>query len=78
MKKPLHQEVFDQTIHFTVAALVTLVVHPTHWWGGLVLGLSLGVVREVTEGGNVLSSGSVRDMIFWTLGGLFMGMAYAA
>lgn len=71
--KPLHQEVLDQTIHFSVAALVVMVVQPFEVWQAAFLGLVLGLVREFTEGGNIISAGSLRDMFFWTLGGFIAG-----
>lgn len=64
----------DQTAHFGLAFLV---VSLARWLGadipplaGALLGWAPGLVREVTEGGNVLSDGSILDMVFWMAGGV--------
>lgn len=78
MKPPLI-ELRDQAAHFAAAFVVVVaagfVADP--YVSGAWLGLALGAVREVTEGGNMLSAGSLRDLIFWTLGGLAAGACFA-
>lgn len=75
--KSLPLELADQGIHFFVGACITLLalvfIPGQQMFAGVIIALALGAVREVTEGGNVLSSGSVRDLIGWALGGLFAG-----
>lgn len=75
--KPLGQEVADQATHFAVAMIACVVVAPAEIYQAVFLGFILGAIREVTEGGNVLSSGSIRDVVFWTLGGLAYGLIHA-
>lgn len=70
--KPFKREAADQAAHFAAAFVVAYLAR-TDYLGGLVVGLSLGIVREITEGGNPLSSGSIRDVVFWTLGGTVGG-----
>lgn len=70
--KPLLEESFDQLLHFGIGMVSVFVIDPPSAWQSAVLGLTLGVVREVTEDAeNMLSWGSIRDIIFWTFGGLF-------
>lgn len=73
------RELRDQAAHFGWAFAVViaagLIANP--YASGALIGLALGLVREVTEGGNVLSGGSRRDLIFWTLGGLAAGACFA-
>lgn len=67
-------EAIDQSAHALAAiAVITLV----SWVGasftplaGMLLGYALGAVREITEGGDKLSDGSICDQGFWALGGL--------
>ena len=66
----MNQEIVDQSAHFLVAGILVILVAPMLWWQGLVLGLCCGLIREVTEGGNVLSRGSQLDLFFWMMGGL--------
>lgn len=78
MAKTLKHEIRDQAAHAliggVVAAAVFIAPAPLN---GALLGLACGAVREVTEGGNVVSKGSVLDMLFWTLGGLVVAMVLA-
>lgn len=67
--KTLRKEAADQAIHAAVAYAVVLVAGVVGIPRGAFVGLALGLVREVTEGGDFLSAGSVRDLLFWTLGG---------
>jgi hypothetical protein len=71
----MSSEIVDQLAHFAAGAVIVTgaVLIPAPWCGGF-LGLVCGLVREITEGGNVLSRGSVIDMIFWTAGGLAAGI----
>ena len=66
------KHLLDQSAHFLIGLAVAWIatVDP---YGGAVVGLSLGLTREVTEGGNILSDGSLLDMCFWTLGGAIGG-----
>ena len=75
---PWQQEIADQSAHFLLAALAVLIVQPPHIWQAAALGLMLGLTREFTEGGNIISKGSLIDMFHWTLGGLAMGIIRAA
>lgn len=72
-------ELRDQAAHFAAAFAVVIVAGliADPYASGALIGLALGLVREVTEGGNVLSAGSRRDLIFWTLGGLAAGACFA-
>lgn len=75
--KSLGREAVDQLAHFVVGASVALLalifIPGQQIFAAVVIALALGAVREVTEGGNILSSGSIRDFIGWGLGGLFAG-----
>lgn len=73
--KPIAQEAGDQALH-VLAAVVVATLARTDWLGGAFVGLGLGLVREVTEGGNVVSKGSIRDIVFWTLGGALGGWLF--
>lgn len=74
-------EGWDQLAHFAAGFGVVAVAHllgaQVTPFAGAWIGFALGGVREVTEGGNVLSAGSRRDLIFWTLGGLAAGACFA-
>ena len=75
------KELRDQSAHF-VAALVALA--PVVLWpnplSGAWAGFALGMVREITEEGEVSSVafrralGSKLDLTFWTLGGFCAGL----
>lgn len=74
--KPLRRELADQAAHFGVGLVivfVTLWISPP--LNGLIGGLLVGAVREYTEGGDMLSDGSLRDMAGWALGGLLASVA---
>lgn len=76
--KSLREEILDQSLHFGAAAVVVLLAEMVgQGWitgvGGAIIGLALGLTREVTEGGR-WGSGSWRDIAFWTLGGLVGGL----
>ena len=77
LKKPLGEEVIDQAAHLIVAYVLVIIVHPASIGQAAILGLLAGLIREVTEGGEIWSSGSLRDLFFWTLGGLCGGLFYA-
>lgn len=72
----------DQGLHFlaafVVTALVMAVLRPVAEseaaLAGVVLGLALGLTREITEGGDVTSDGSIVDVCFWILGGVVGGV----
>ena len=76
--KPFLNEAVDQSLHFCAAAFVVAIVQPPEFWQATFLGFALGFVREVTEHGSPTSAGSLRDLLFWTLGGLCMGLIRAA
>jgi hypothetical protein len=76
----MKKQLIDQGSHFLAAFIVVALaaflgaeIYPASGW---FIGLSLGVVREITERGNVLSNGSIIDMIFWSLGGLIAGCIF--
>ena len=81
LNKSLREQARDQALHLAAAAGVTALVlfnvdpitASEGARAGFIVGLALGMVREVTEGGDVTSSGSVVDLIFWTLGGVVTG-----
>lgn len=76
----LGKEARDQAAHFAAAfavlAIASLLRVQFKLLAGAFLGLALGIVREVTEGGNVLSDGSLLDLVFWTLGGAAAGAVW--
>ena len=76
--KPFKQEAIDQALHFTVGFIVVWFISQLgfdlNWLQGLFIGLSLALTREVTEGGDIFSPGSLRDEFFWTLGGTIGGL----
>lgn len=67
------KEFIDQSAHFLIAyglvTLLKLLGADIPLAAGALLGFALAATREVTEGGNILSNGSVLDTIFWTAGG---------
>lgn len=71
----MKKQIIDQSAHFA-AALVALA--PAALWPGVAsfafAGAALGLVREITEPGPVLSAGSLLDILFWTLGGAAAGL----
>lgn len=71
-------EVIDQAVHFGAAFLIlavsTLIGADLGIPSGAFLGLCLGLVREITEDGPITSGGSIRDLVFWTLGGAAAGV----
>lgn len=81
----MNKETRDQAAHagaaFLVIVLAQLLGADIPPGPGALLGLSLGLVRELTEEGeislNALKSafGSTRDLLFWTLGGALGGIA---
>jgi hypothetical protein len=73
--QPIGKQLVDQSAHFAAGGFVALLVGlpldcqlPNA--AGLLIGLSLGVVREVTEPGKWYSRNSLLDIAFWGLGGL--------
>ena len=75
--KPLPQELRDQVLHTAAVVLFLLpyVVHPA-WWTASFVGLGMGLIRETAQHNTFkvwrLGLGSVRDLVFWTLGGLLV------
>lgn len=73
----LINEARDQCAHFiaavAVVGLATLLGATMTPASGMAVGFALGLLREITEGGNVVSEGSMTDMAFWALGGLLGG-----
>lgn len=63
------KQLIDQSAHFTAALAVVLLSSTSTLLPGIIIGLALGLVREITEDGSVLSKGSLTDITFWTLGG---------
>jgi len=80
----LHKELRDQGAHagaaFLVVAIATLLGVEVSLVGSIWLGFALGLVRELTEEGEIsleaLKSalGSELDLAFWTLGGAIGGL----
>lgn len=70
--KTFKREALDQAAHFGIAICIciclVLVLIPFRFVF-VAICLTMGLVREVTEGGNILSPGSLRDLFFWGLGG---------
>lgn len=75
----MSRELRDQSLHFlsafvlvSLASLLGATISPL---AGGAIGLSLGFVREFTEwqrgDRHLLSDGSLLDLSFWTLGGLW-------
>jgi hypothetical protein len=75
------KELRDQSAHFAAAAIILLpvILFPCFLTGAL-SGLGVGLVREITEEGEVSLSAlrhalnSKLDLTFWSLGGLLAGM----
>lgn len=74
----MKKQLIDQSAHFLLAITILL---PTALAPGAlsygVAGAALGLVREVTEQGPITSKGSMLDILFWALGGLFVGVVFA-
>jgi len=66
----MKKQIIDQSAHVTAAfvVLMPLLVYP-HVLSAALTGFGLGLIREVTEGGNVFSPNSLLDMAFWAAGG---------
>jgi hypothetical protein len=81
LNKSLGEQARDQVLHFGLALMTTVLtlgplrplVESEAMLSGVVVGLALGVTREITEGGRVTTDGSIMDMCFWILGGLAGG-----
>lgn len=71
LEKSLGAQLFDQFLHALGASFVLLGIAllPSPWDGALV-GFSLWLLREATEEGSVLSSGSLVDLSGWIVGGI--------
>lgn len=72
MRASLKKQLVDQSAHLLAAAAILtplLTLHPIP--GGALSGLGLGLVREITENGSILSKGSLLDLLFWSTGGAF-------
>lgn len=72
----MKKQVIDQVAHFVLACVI---LTPIALWPGLIsftlAGLSLGLVREISQHGRLLlSGGSLLDILFWTLGGAAVGV----
>lgn len=74
----IRKQFTDQTAHFTAAAFVVVIASvlgatfgPA---SGAAVGFALGVIREISESDPVDSPFDVLDVLFWTLGGLFVGV----
>jgi hypothetical protein len=77
-------EVRDQAAHFLAAAVILLpFAFLPHFIAGAWAGFGLGLVREITEESEIslhalkhcfTGPNSRRDILFWTLGGLFAGI----
>jgi hypothetical protein len=76
--------VTDQILHF-IASLAIFALFSQGWWGGLLAGVGLGLIRELTEaGGSRIALSEIRphfdkvdpwiDLTFWGLGGLFASL----
>jgi hypothetical protein len=71
----MKKQLIDQGAHFFIAMAAMAVIFISFsslpfWLAGGILGLILGLVREVTQhDGFVVSSGSLLDLVFWTWGG---------
>lgn len=69
------KQIIDQGAHFGAAAiiLVPLATAPSLLTFTLA-GAALGLIREITEPGSIVSKGSLLDIAFWALGGAAAGM----
>lgn len=77
-------ELRDQSAHFAAAFLVVATCKvlgaEIGMAAGAIIGFALGIVREITEEGEVsfaatkAALGSQLDLTFWTLGGTAGGM----
>ena len=71
------KEVIDQSSHVVVAILVFILFTLGGYFGALLAGFIMGMIREVTEEGatvdvdKLLSAiKSWKDLLFWSIGGL--------
>lgn len=71
------KQLIDQSAHFTAAAAALVFA-----WvlgadfnlpSGALLGFGMGLIREITEDGSILTKGSLIDIFFWTIGGSVAG-----
>jgi len=74
------QQIMDQVLHFAAALLILSIFALGTLWAGALAGLSLGLIRELTEaGGARIAFAEIAphfakrdpwiDLAFWTLGG---------
>lgn len=70
------KEVRDQAAHIVLGALIVApaVLHP---WGAVLSGLSIGIVREITEGYHPFSWRGLLDIAGWTVGGTLAALVLA-
>lgn len=74
----MNKQRIDQSAHVGIALIAALLA-ANGIFGGLLIGLSLGLVREVTEEGDLslanlkAALGSRLDLSMWTLGGVIGG-----
>lgn len=76
----MKKEIVDQSAHF-LAAIVALLVASIFGaeltvFAGAALGLTFGLIREITEGDPVTSRNSLLDILFWVLGGTVGGYLF--
>lgn len=74
--KPLGEEALDQAAHIAIGAIqCALILFLPLPIGCALATLITGLAREHGEGGDMFSSGSIRDLIAWAAGGLIIGLA---
>jgi hypothetical protein len=84
MANVIYPRVTDQVLHFAVAVAIFTLFFQS-WWGSLLSGAALGLIREFTEaGGSRISLSEIKshfgkldpwvDICFWAFGGLFASM----
>lgn len=71
----LRKQIIDQAAHFSLAIIILLPVALLPSIAAFTYaGACLGLIREATEKDPILSGGSLLDILFWTLGGLCVGL----
>lgn len=82
-----YPHVTDQILHFAIAVAI-LSVSTLGWWGAMVAGAAIGLIRELTEaGGSRIALAEIAphftkrdpwiDLGFWALGGLAASLLLA-
>jgi hypothetical protein len=79
----LNTQIKDQSAHFAVGFVIVAIAIAGGFWGCVIAGGLVGLMRELGEAGTPLTFSKAKaqlaktdaplDLAFWTLGGAFAG-----